>query len=135
MVTSLTSIYNFGMCCPIGAYASLGLTFRLSRSRLFPVRWGGPYTFFSTLGNKWAHMTYTDLMLAWDMMAGLGGLKISHLSTIRLFLEDGAETVETASPGDQTPRSVVSNSNVYSRERARKRGPFHFRWLHVFSKS
>ena len=37
-------------------------------------------------------MTYIDLMLAWDMMAGLGGLKISHLSTIRLFLEDGAET-------------------------------------------
>ena len=41
-------------------------------------------------------MTYIDLMLAWDMMAGLGGLKISHLSTIRLFLEDGAETASCA---------------------------------------
>ena len=41
-------------------------------------------------------MTYIDLMLAWDMMAGLGGLKISHLSTIRLFLEDGAETASQA---------------------------------------
>ena len=28
------------MWCPIGAYASLGLTFRLTHSRLFPVRWG-----------------------------------------------------------------------------------------------
>ena len=47
-------------------------------------------------------MTYIDLMLAWDMMAGLGGLKISHLSTIRLFLEDGAETASHTSKSDET---------------------------------
>ena len=41
--------------------------------------------------------------------------------------------VDRPGPGDQIPRSVGSNSNVYSREGARKRGPFHFRWL--FSKS
>ena len=52
------------------------------------------------------------LMLAWDMMVGLGGLKItqrlfskskslkiSHLSKIRLFLEDGAETASFACVG------------------------------------
>ena len=45
-----------------------------------------------TYGKQSSKFLYIDLMLAWDMMVGLGGLKISHLSTIRLFLEDGAET-------------------------------------------
>ena len=71
---------------------ALYLTFGLSPAAAICAVKGGSYYVFSNQGTKWAHMTYIDLMLAWDMMAGLGGLKISHLSTIRLFLEDGAET-------------------------------------------
>ena len=33
--------------------------------------------------------------------------------------------VDSPGPGDKTPRLVVSNDNVYSRDGARKRGPFH----------
>ena len=45
--------------------------------------------------------------------------------------------VDSPGPGDKTPRLVVSNGNVYCRVGARKRDPFHFRWLSLilFSKS
>ena len=69
-------------------------------------------------------MTYIDLMLAWDMMAGLGGLKISHLSTIRLFLEDGAETasyVHESSMRSESERGRGRESMLARRQNRRER--------------
>ena len=55
---------------------ALYLTFGLSPAAAICAVKGGSYYIFSNQGTKWAHMTYIDLMLAWDMMAGLGGLKL-----------------------------------------------------------
>ena len=55
---------------------ALYLTFGLSPAAAICAVKGGSYYIFSNQGTKWAHMTYIDLMLAWDMMAGLDGLKL-----------------------------------------------------------
>ena len=57
---------------------ALCLTFRLAPADLLTAPEGWKIYIFSTLGKKWAHMTYIDLMLAWDMMAGLDSLKLSQ---------------------------------------------------------
>ena len=61
---------------------ALYLTFGLSPAAAICAVKGGSYYIFSNLGTKWAHMTYIDLMLAWDMMLGLGGLKLSHSESL-----------------------------------------------------
>ena len=61
---------------------ALCLTFRLAPADLLTAPEGWKIYIFSTLGKKWAHMTYIDLMLAWDMMVGLGGLKLSHSESL-----------------------------------------------------
>ena len=45
---------------------ALYLTFGLSPAAAICAVKGGSYYIFSNQGNKWAHMTYIDLMLAWD---------------------------------------------------------------------
>ena len=57
---------------------ALYLTFGLSPAAAICAVKGGSYYIFSNQGTKWAHMTYIDLMLAWDMMVGLGSLKITQ---------------------------------------------------------
>ena len=61
---------------------ALYLTFGLSPAAAICAVKGGSYYIFSNLGTKWAHMTYIDLMLAWDMMVRLGGLKLSHSESL-----------------------------------------------------
>ena len=78
MVISLTPIYNFGMWRPIGAFCQPLTDFSPQPQPPVSCPLGRALYFFSTLGNKWADMTYIDLMLAWDMMVGLGGLKITQ---------------------------------------------------------
>ena len=61
---------------------ALYLTFGLSPAAAICAVKGGSYYIFSNQGTKWAHMTYIDLMLAWDMMVGLDGLKLSHSESL-----------------------------------------------------
>ena len=63
---------------------ALYLTFGLCPAAAICAVKGGSYYIFSNQGTKWAHMTYIDLVLhvAWDMMVGLDGLKLSHSESL-----------------------------------------------------